>query len=205
MKIGFVSAILPELNLDEVLTFAAQAEFSCVELMCWPPGKAERRYAGVTHFDVTDLSPAKLDEVRALTAKHGVTISGLGYYPNPISADHDESKVAVAHLMRVIDAASALGIGVVNTFVGRNPALSVDANWPHFLATWRTIITHAEMRQVRVGIENCPMLFGEDEWPGGKNLATSPAIWRRMFDEIPSSHFGNADGIVVAVVPPPVA
>ena len=190
MKIGFVSAILPELSLDEVLGFAAESGFSSVELMCWPPGKAERRYAGVTHLDATDLSEPKLNEVRRLIARHGVSISGLGYYPNPLSGDQEEAKIAVAHLVKVIDAASALGIGVVNTFVGRNPSLSIDANWPHFMATWRMIITHAEMRQVRVGIENCPMLFSEDEWPGGKNLATSPAIWRRMFDAIPSSHFG---------------
>ena len=34
------------------------------------------------------------------------------------------------------------------------------------------------------------MLFTEDEWPGGKNLAVSPRIWRQMFDEIPSGSFG---------------
>ncbi len=190
MNIGFVTAIFPDLSLEEVLIFASEAGFSSVEVMCWPPGKAERRYAGVTHLDATDLSETKLDGVRALLDKYGVNISGLGYYPNPLSPNNEESKVAVSHLMKVIDAASALGIGVVNSFVGRDPSLSIEANWPHFMATWRTIITHAEMKQVRIGIENCPMLFSEDEWPGGKNLATCPAIWRRMFDAIPSSHFG---------------
>lgn len=34
------------------------------------------------------------------------------------------------------------------------------------------------------------MLFTKDEWPGGKNLATTPAIWRRMFEAIPSNNFG---------------
>jgi sugar phosphate isomerase/epimerase len=34
------------------------------------------------------------------------------------------------------------------------------------------------------------MLFSDDEWPGGKNLAISPAVWRRMFDEIPDKNFG---------------
>jgi sugar phosphate isomerase/epimerase len=41
-----------------------------------------------------------------------------------------------------------------------------------------------------MGIENCPMSFTRDEWPGGKNLATTPAIWRRMFEAIPSESFG---------------
>ena len=90
----------------------------------------------------------------------------------------------------MIDAAAALGIGQVNSFVGRDPSRSVDADWPRFLATWRPLVAHAESKNVRIGIENCPMLFTQDEWPGGKNLATSPAIWRRMFSDIPSPSFG---------------
>ena len=190
MKLGFVSAILPELSLDEVLAFAAEAGFSSVEVMCWPPGKAERRYAGITHLDASSFGPAEVKRVHDLTAKHGVAISGLGYYPNPLSADAAESEVAVAHLHRLIDASADLGINVVNSFVGRDPSKSVEANWPRFLEVWRPLIAHAEQRGVRVGIENCPMLFTQDEWPGGKNLATSPAIWRRMFADIPSKSFG---------------
>jgi sugar phosphate isomerase/epimerase len=190
MKIGFVSAILPELTLEQVLGFSAEAGFSSVELMCWPPGRAERRYAGVTHLDVTGLDPGGLKRVNDLTSSTGVAISGLGYYPNPLSADRAESDTAVAHLHKVIDAAADLGVGVVNSFVGRDPALSVEENWPRFLEVWRPLIQHAEDRKVRVGIENCPMLFTRDEWPGGKNLATTPAIWRKMFAEIPSASFG---------------
>ncbi len=187
MKLGFVSAIFPDLTLDEVLGFAAQAGYSSVEVMCWPPGKAERRYAGVTHLDVDQLDAGL---VRELVAKHGVAISALGYYPNALAADRAEAEAAVAHLHRVIDTAAELHLGVVNSFVGRDPALTVEANWPRFLETWRPIIEHAEAEGVRVGIENCPMLFGPDEWPGGKNLATSPPIWRRMFEAIPSPCFG---------------
>jgi sugar phosphate isomerase/epimerase len=190
MKLGFVSAILPELSLDEVLGFAAEAGFSSVEVMCWPPGKAERRYAGITHLDASSFGPADVRRVQALTDKHGVAISGLGYYPNSLSADSGESEVAVSHLHRLIDAAADLGVNVVNSFVGRDPSKSVEANWPRFLELWRPLVDHAEKRGVRIGIENCPMLFSQDEWPGGKNLATSPAIWRRMFADIPSQSFG---------------
>jgi sugar phosphate isomerase/epimerase len=190
MHIGFVSAILADQSLEEVVRFAAAAGFGSVELMCWPPGRAERRYAGVTHIDVTALDQAAIESTRNLFREHNLKFSGLGYYPNPLSNDPAEAETAVAHLHRVIDGAAALGIRVVNTFVGRNPALSVDDNWPSFLATWRPIIRHAEERGIFIGIENCPMLFGADEWPGGKNLATTPAIWRRMFTDIPSPHFG---------------
>jgi sugar phosphate isomerase/epimerase len=190
MLLGFVTAILPELDLDGVLAFAAEAGYSCVEVMCWPPGKAERRYAGVTHIDVTDLSEPAIARIQELMATHGVGISGLGYYPNPLSPDRAEAEAASSHLRRVIDAAAALGIGVVNSFVGRDPKKTVDENWPRFLEVWRPLVRHAEERGVRIGIENCPMLFTADEWPGGKNLATSPAIWRRMFADIPSPSFG---------------
>jgi sugar phosphate isomerase/epimerase len=190
MKLGFVSAILPEYTLEQVLSFAQKAGFSSVELMCWPPGKSERRYAGVTHFDATDLSAGAIDKVRELLAAYPVSVSGLGYYPNPLAADRAEAAVYVAHLRAVIDAAAALGIGVVNTFIGREPALSVEANWPRFLEVWRPLIAHAEDRGIKIGIENCPMLFTANEWPGGKNLATTPAIWRMMFHDIPSPSFG---------------
>lgn len=190
MKIGFVTAILPEYTLEQVLAFAAEAGFSSVEVMCWPPGKAERRYAGVTHLDVTNLTADAIKRVQDLVAKYGVAISGLGYYPNPLSPDREEARVASEHLHKLIDASAALGIGVVNSFIGREPALSVDANWPRFLETWRPLVKHADDAGVKIGIENCPMLFSADEWPGGKNLATSPAIWRRMFAEIPSPNFG---------------
>jgi sugar phosphate isomerase/epimerase len=191
MKIGFVSAILPDLSLDEVLAFAAREAFSTVEVMCWPPGQgAARRYGGVTHIDLSGDVPAALNHVRDLVQKHGVGISSLGYYPNPLSSDSGEADLAAGQLRKLIEASSDLGIGLVTSFVGRDPARSVDANWPRFLEVWRPLIALAEGKGVRVGIENCPMLFGADEWPGGKNLATTPAIWRRMFADIPSPNFG---------------
>jgi sugar phosphate isomerase/epimerase len=190
MKLGFVSAIFPEWSLEQVCTFALAEGFRCVELMCWPPGKAERRYAGVTHLDVTDFGREQIDKVKDLLDRKGMTVSALGYYPNVLSADADESERCLAHLYKVIDASAALGVNTVTTFVGRDPKLSVDENWHRFLEVWRTLIKHAEDRGVRVGIENCPMLFTSDEWPGGKNLATTPDIWHRMFDAIPSPNFG---------------
>ncbi|MCU0522860.1 MAG: sugar phosphate isomerase/epimerase [Anaerolineae bacterium] len=190
MNLGFASAILPDLPLAEVVTFAAEAGFDCVELMCWPKGKAERRYAGVTHIDVTDFDAADAAEVNAVMADAGVAISALGYYPNPLAPDAEEAAVAVSHIKRVIQAASLLGVGGVNTFVGRDWTKSIDANWPRFEAVWPPLVAFAEAHGVRIGIENCPMLFTGDEWPGGKNLATTPAIWRRMFERIPSASFG---------------
>jgi sugar phosphate isomerase/epimerase len=190
MKLGFVSAILPDLSLEEIAGFAACEGFDCVELMCWPKGKAERRYAGVTHIDATDFGKDDARQVRDLFGAADVAISGLGYYPNALAPDAAEAKVAVEHIRRVIRAAALLGVNQINTFIGRDWTQSVDGNWPRFLKVWKPLVRFAEDQGVRIGIENCPMLFTGDEWPGGKNLATTPAIWRRMFEAIPSKSFG---------------
>jgi sugar phosphate isomerase/epimerase len=190
MQLGFVSAILPELTLDEVLAFAADEGFDCVELMCWPVEKASRRYAGVTHLDVAELSAAAADRVRSRCATLGVSISGLGYYPNPLHPDPEHRARVVGHLKKVIEAAPKVGVHVVNTFVGRDWKKSIPENWPLFDAVWPDIVAHAEKHHVRIGIENCPMLFSHDEWPGGANLAISPEVWRTMFEKIPSLAWG---------------
>ena len=190
MKLGFVSAIFPELTLEQVFQVAAAEGFDTVELMCWPVGKAERKFAGVTHIDVTGLTKTRAEEIQALTAKYAVTISGLGYYPNALDPNPVVARAAVNHIKKVIAATAKLGLKQANTFVGRDWSRSIDDNWPRFLKTWKPLVTYAEDLGVRVGIENCPMLFTRDEWPGGKNLATTPAIWRRMFSDINSKSFG---------------
>lgn len=190
IKLGFLSAILADLTFEEVISFAAETGYSCVEIMCWPIGKAERRYAGVTHINVTKLSAERIKEIRDLLDRKHVDISALGYYPNPLEADKKNAARYVSHIKKVIDAARQLGLKNVNTFVGRDHQLSLEENFKRFKRVWPGIVKHAEKRQVKIGIENCPMFFTDDEWPGGKNLASSPAIWRRMFDEIPSKNFG---------------
>lgn len=190
IQLGFVSAIVPDLSLEEVFQTAAEIGYECVEVMCWPKGKATRRYAGITHIDVAALDEAGIANVHELSAKYGVSISGLGYYPNPLSCDLTEAEQGAAHIREVITATAKLGLTRMNTFIGRDWTKSVDDNWPRFLETWKPIIQHAEDNGVKVGIENCPMFFTADEWPGGKNLAATPAIWNRMFNDIPSDHFG---------------
>nr|MBA3937578.1 sugar phosphate isomerase/epimerase [Planctomycetota bacterium] len=190
MQLGFVSAVLPDLDLDQVLTVAAAHGYGCVEVMCWPRGRAERRYAGVTHIDVDALDDAAVARIREQQARHGVAISALGYYPNPLSPDATEARTCVAHLRMVMRAAQRLGIPLVSTFVGRDWRASVDDNWPRFLEVWRPLVAEAGALGLRLCIENCPMLFTADEWPGGKNLAAGPAIWRRMFEDIPDPCFG---------------
>lgn len=189
-KLGFMSAILHDLSFGKVLSFANKNQFSAVEIMCWPAGKAERRYAGITHIDVTDLSEKKIEKIHTSLKQNKVKISGLGYYPNPLDADDTKAQVYIDHIKKVIAASGKLGIGIVNTFIGRDHTKNIEDNFARFQEIWPDIIAFAEKKKVKVCIENCPMFFTNDEWPGGKNLAISPAIWRRMFDAIPSQNFG---------------
>lgn len=190
MQLGFVSAVFGDLSLEDVLRFAAAEQYDCVEVMCWPVGRADRKFAGVTHLDVSELTQARADDVNALCVQHGVRISGLGYYPNPLSANAEEAQVAREHLVKVIAAAPRLGLLHVNTFIGADHTQPVEYNFARFLEVWPELVRVAEGHGVKLGIENCPMIFSGDEWPGGKNLARTPAIWRRMFEAIPSPHFG---------------
>jgi sugar phosphate isomerase/epimerase len=190
MQLGFVSALLADLSLEEVLAFAAEEGFGCVELMCWPPGGADRRYAGVTHIDVTRLDDAEVGRIRELISLSGVTISGLGYYPNPLDPDPVHRRAVVDHLKKVVSAAPRFGVHLVNTFIGRDWTKSIEANWPVLLEVWPDVVEHGEREGVTLGIENCPMLFSADEWPGGKNLATTPAVWQALFEALPTPHLG---------------
>lgn len=190
MQLGFVSAILGDLTLEEVLAVARDEGFGCVELMCWPPGGADRRYAGVCHLDVQTFGPSEAARVTDLTARYGVQLSGLGYYPNPLDADSNHRSLVAGHLRKVIDAAALLGLKVVNSFIGRDHTQSIEANWALVKQVWPEIIHHAEEKGIQLGIEHCPMLFSADEWPGGKNLPTAPALWKKLFELFPGQTLG---------------
>lgn len=189
MQLGFVTAIFGDLKFEEVLSFASDEGFDCVEVMCWPPGGPDRKYGGVTHIDVSKFTQAMADDQRALLDKYGMAISALGYYSIPLSANEEQARTAVEHLHKVIDAAPMLGLKNVNTFAGANQNLSLEDNFKLFAEVFPPIVRHAEEVGVYLGIENCPMMY-PNTWPQGLNIARSPAIWRRMFEMIPSDHLG---------------
>ncbi len=190
MKLGFVSAILPEYNFEQLIDYAASIGMDCVEAAAWPVGGAERRYAGVTHVDVGTLDAAKASYINEYLEKSGVGISAIGYYPNPLDPDPAVSEAAFAHIKKCIKAANMLGLKNMNTFIGKDPALPISENMANFKKLWPDIIKYAEDMDIKIGIENCAMFFSMDEWPGGKNLASTPAIWTEMFSIIDSKHFG---------------
>ncbi len=187
MKFGINSAILGHYNLEDMLEFTHSIGYDSIEVACWPQGKAERRYAGVSHIDVDHVDK---DKILNLFKKYQTEISALAYYPNLLDHDDSVKKASKAHLLKVIDAAALLDVNMVTTFIGRDHTLNIDENFKLFEETWPSIIEYAQEKNVKIAIENCPMLFSKDEWPGGKNLMTTPKNFRRAFEIIPNENFG---------------
>jgi sugar phosphate isomerase/epimerase len=192
VKLGLLTAAFGELSLDEVAAWAAANGFDMLEVACWPAAGAEkRRYAGVSHIDVDNLD---VDAVHATLERHGLGISSLAYYPNNLHPDDTVREEVNGHLRKVIDAAQALGVDTVGTFIGNDKDRPLPENLDRFRKIWPPLVSYAGERDVKVAIENCPMIFSYDEWPGGNNLAWSPAIWDEMFSAIPDANFGlNVD------------
>lgn len=192
MKLGFVSAILDGWTYEEMMDVASDLGFQCVEVACWPQGKAERRYAGVSHINaekvLEDDEYAK--HVLSYSREKGVEISSLAFYPNILTSDLSKRKENTDHLMALIKASAKLGVNMVTTFIGRDQTKTVDENIELVAQVWPPIIQLAEQMGVRIGIENCPMLFGKDQWPGGQNIFTTPENWKKVFDTLKSDNLG---------------
>jgi sugar phosphate isomerase/epimerase len=190
MKLGLMSAAFPAMSLEQLAEWAAGNGFEMLEVACWPPSKAQRRYAGVTHIDVTELTQQGARDVRDLMERHHLQISSLAYYPNPLHPDLEHRQMVAGHLKKVIAAAEMLNVPIVGTFVGRDKHRTVEDNLGEFEKVWPPLMKFANDHGVKIAIENCPMIFSNDEWPGGDNLATTPDIWRRMWEIIPDPGFG---------------
>lgn len=190
MQLGLVSAILDQSDFYEMIDIVAENGLECVEVACWPAGKAERRYAGVSHIDTENLTKEMAEKYKSYAAEKQVAVSALAYYPNPLDEDLTKREQVIQHLYSVIDAAKLLDVNLVTTFLGRMPSKPISENLAEMVKVWQPILAHAEKQQVKIAIENCPMLFTEDEWPGGQNLMTTPALFRKIFALLDSEYLG---------------
>lgn len=190
MKLGLFSAAFPTWSMEQCADFAVENGFEMLEVACWPQEKANRKYAGVSTIDVTSLDKARAQQIKDLLDRCNLGISALGYYPNPLHPDPEHRNRVIAHLKKVILAAEMLGVPIVGTFIGKDKDKTVPENLEIFAQVWPPIVKYAAEHGVKIAIENCPMIFSYDEWPGGNNLASSPAIWRQMWEILPDSNFG---------------
>jgi len=190
LKLGLNSAILPDCSFKEVIDICSGQGLPYVEICCWPVGGSDRRYAGVTHIDIDRLNEDSIEDIKKYLQIKDVSISALAYYPNLLDSDRDKAKAAAEHLKNLIRCAPLLNVHHVNTFIGRDKNKTVRENLDMVKSIWPEILEAAETYQVDIGIENCPMYFTEDEWPGGCNLASSPWLWDEIFSILPSPRLG---------------
>ena len=190
MQLGLVSAILDQSDFYEMIDIVAENGLDCVEVACWPAGKAERRYAGISHIDTENLTKEQAEEYKTYAAEKKVAISALAYYPNPLDENLEKRQLVIDHIYSVIDAAKLMEINLVTTVIGRMPSKTISENLKEVEKVWKPILAYAEKQKVKIAIENCPMLFTEDEWPGGQNLMTTPALFRKIFDLLDSDYLG---------------
>jgi sugar phosphate isomerase/epimerase len=191
MKLGFLTAPFPETPLMEVADWASSVGFEVLEIACWPRATGPtRRYAGTSHIDVANLSDGQATEIVDQIKGKGLSVSALGFYPNPLHPDPAHRAEAIGHLKKVMAAARRMGIPLVNTFMGGDSTKSQDENWEVALQVWPDIVKAAQDNGVKITIENCPMIFSRDEWPAGHNIAWSPYVWRRILE-----HWGGTIGL----------
>ena len=184
MKLGILTVPFSNNSLMEVADWASSENFEALEIACWPSSATtQRRYAGTSHIDVANISKNEAQELAIALCEKGLTVSGLGFYPNPLDPNEDDRKEAFSHLRKVVDCASWMGVPVVNTFCGGDANLTLDENWRRAQKIWPEFIAYTKDAGVRLAFENCPMIFSDNEWPGGHNIAYSPYIWRRIVDE----------------------
>lgn len=190
MKLGLLTSILQDRSFEEIVDFASQQGFSCLEVACWPKGSADRRYAGAAHLNVEDLTEQEAMRIKEKCLEKQISISALAYYPNTMDENKKNREQNIIHLKKVIAASKMLDVNMVTTFIGRVENKTIEENLEEFQGVWRPLIKYAEENGVKIAVENCPMLFGKEQWPGGQNLFSTPSIWRKVFELLPSDNLG---------------
>ncbi|MDR7304253.1 sugar phosphate isomerase/epimerase family protein [Haloactinomyces albus] len=176
MKLGLLTASLPEESLTDLLRRAETVGFEALEVATWPPGSG-----APSHLDVTHLTEGDTEWMRSHFARHDCTLSALAYYDNPLHPDPGERERVRRHLEACIDAAGRLGGAPVGTFIGRDPGKTVAENLAEAEEIFPPLVERAGEQGIRLMVENCPKQdWHPDGHPG--NLAYAPELWERLFD-----------------------
>ncbi len=190
MKLGIISSIMDGWTYEEMIDEISAIGYESVEVACWPEGKGERKYAGVSHINTENLTEEDKKHILSYAKERGVEISSLAYYPNTLDPDPEKRERQIKHLYSVIDASKFLGVNLVTTFIGRMQDKTVEENLKEVAKVWPPILEYAKEKGVKIAIENCPMLFGPDQWPGGQNIFSSPVLFKKVFEILPYDNFG---------------
>lgn len=179
MKLGFLTACLPDLSLDEVVAWAATSGFEALEVAAWPERDADRPFTA-SHLKAEKFSSEDAQRIRELFERRDLTLSSVAFYDNNLHPQPGERKAINEHVRDCIETAAALGCPTVGTFIGRDPTKNVSENLREAEAVFQPLVEQADGLGVKIVIENC---FMEGWHPDGYagNLAYSPELWEWMF------------------------
>jgi sugar phosphate isomerase/epimerase len=179
MKLGFLTACMPERELPEIAAWAGANGFEALELAAWP-SLGDRPFTA-SHLRADQFDQGEAERVRGALDEHGLELSALAYYDNNLHPDPEERRRIHDHVIACIDAAAALGGVPMGTFIGRDPGRSAAENLREAEEALKPLVDHAGERGVKLMVENCVMEgWTADGHPG--NLAYSPELWEWMFD-----------------------
>jgi sugar phosphate isomerase/epimerase len=178
MKLGFLTACLPDRSLEEIVQLAREHQFDALEVAAWPD--LGNRPFTATHLKAEGFGDGEAEKVRTLFSDNGLTLSSLAFYDNNLHPNPVERQAINDHVLALVDAAALLGCPTVGTFIGRDPGRTVSENLRMAEKVFAPMVDRAGERGVKLVIENCVMEgWHPDGYPG--NLAYSPELWEWMF------------------------
>ncbi|WP_329439464.1 sugar phosphate isomerase/epimerase [Streptomyces canus] len=179
MKLGFLTACLPQWDLPTIASWAAGHDYQALEVAVWP-GFGGRDFEAA-HLPVATFGEREADATRGLFEQHALELSALAYYENNLHPDPGRREEIRTHLKHAIDTAHLLGVPYVGTFVGRDWTRPIAENVAEAERVFPELVEYAGESDVRIIIENCVMEgWHPDGYPG--NLAYSPELWEWIFD-----------------------
>jgi sugar phosphate isomerase/epimerase len=173
VRLGFYTDYTPE-----IAQFAETTGFHSMELSAWPQSA----------LNADEITDARIKEIRTDLDSRDIQISALGYYPNYLAADKQEAAEYRRYLRKVLQLAHRMNVPTVCTFAGQTPGRAVEDCLQPFATIFTEFCAEAEDLDIRIGIENCPML--DHKARTGENMAYSPEIWAAMFEAVPSQALG---------------
>ncbi len=178
MKLGFLTACLPDRSLEDIVRLAKEHQYEALEVAAWPD--LGSRPFTATHLKAEGFGESEAQRVRALFDDNDLTLSSLAFYDNNLHPDPVERAAINQHVLALVDAAALLGCPTVGTFVGRDPSRTVAQNLAEAEKVFAPLVDRAGEKGVKLVIENCVMEgWHPDGYPG--NLAYSPELWEWMF------------------------
>ena len=179
MRIGCRVHDFGRASAEELATRIAAKGLTCVQLA---PSKA---LDGVA-WGRGALTPALAADVGKTFRRHGIDIAVLGCYVNPIHPDRgvrqELLEIFKEHLRVARDFGCdvvALETGSVNADYSPHPDNHTEAAFQELVTSISELVEAADAADVRVGVEAVTV-----------HTVSTPALMRRLLDEIASDHIG---------------